>query len=886
MLPLNRQDTRPSIHSWWSDSNPGLQGPTINLHAAAKPLMRRMYHRQALQLIKKNRGSPLSTTTLEIYLSYLPWKFISSSTKDVILEELMARSESEADAGAMVGSSVFNIFLAQMLESPDMGMQIFACTLLASLAKFECTMPAILELGICEQLMSCLRAGIPRSAIYVALSQIAFWPDGVQAVVDAKVLDDVKELLKSPNPQVRYQTCELVNALVGHDSTACAVLELSTCKELESLLHQEDSEVLEWAIGALSQTAHSLSTSQVIADAGALHLVAMSLESLSPTIRRWTCQLVGSLASHESTAAAVLALRPFQTLVSLLIDEDSEVASEAAHALSRLGHSSDGAQAIVDAGALDLIVASLKSFSPTIQRRTCQLVGSLASHESTAAAILVLKPLQVLVSLLSDKDSEVVNEAVYTLSQIALSSDGAQAIVDAGVLDHLLALLQSTSPRIRKWACILVANLTYHESTTSRAAVLMLKPFQTLMTLLSDNNSAVVKQAAAALSRIAGSLDGVQAIIDAGALDHVLALLQSASPSIREWTCILVAKLVYHESTRAAVLVLKPFQMLVTLLSDENSEVVEQAAAALSRIAGSLDGAQAIIDAGALDHISALLQSASPGIQKWTCILVANLVYHKTTRAAVLALKLFQTLVALLSDKNSAVVKQAVAALSRIAGSLDGAQAIIDAGALDHVSALLQSASPGIRKWTCILVANLVYHETTRATVLALKLFQTLVALLSDGNLEVVDQATYTLSQMARLADGAQAILDAGALDHISGLLESPNPSIRKWTCRIVERLANHDSTVLSILELGPFDQLLSCLQKPATGVHAIFALSALSKWPDGGAALAKIEQFHEKLEILLKVLPDAQTEFQIHTILDNLNRYEVAVDVGNGLAL
>jgi hypothetical protein len=72
MPPLTRQETRTSIYSWWSDSNPLLKGPTINLHAAAKPLMKRMYHRQALEFIKKNRGHPLSATTLEIYASYFP----------------------------------------------------------------------------------------------------------------------------------------------------------------------------------------------------------------------------------------------------------------------------------------------------------------------------------------------------------------------------------------------------------------------------------------------------------------------------------------------------------------------------------------------------------------------------------------------------------------------------------------------------------------------------------------------------------------------------------------------------------------------------------------------------------------------------------------------
>ncbi|KAJ7791243.1 hypothetical protein B0H14DRAFT_198398 [Mycena olivaceomarginata] len=77
MPPLNRQDSRPSIYSWWSDSNPGLRGPTINLHAAAKPLMRLMYYRQALDIIRKNRGSPLTSTVLETYSSYFPWDYVS-----------------------------------------------------------------------------------------------------------------------------------------------------------------------------------------------------------------------------------------------------------------------------------------------------------------------------------------------------------------------------------------------------------------------------------------------------------------------------------------------------------------------------------------------------------------------------------------------------------------------------------------------------------------------------------------------------------------------------------------------------------------------------------------------------------------------------------------
>jgi hypothetical protein len=71
-----RQRPPGSIHSWWSNSNPGLQGPTINLHVLAKPLLRRMYHRQALDLVERNRDKPLSSELLYMISGYLPWVFL------------------------------------------------------------------------------------------------------------------------------------------------------------------------------------------------------------------------------------------------------------------------------------------------------------------------------------------------------------------------------------------------------------------------------------------------------------------------------------------------------------------------------------------------------------------------------------------------------------------------------------------------------------------------------------------------------------------------------------------------------------------------------------------------------------------------------------------
>ncbi|KAF8196794.1 armadillo-type protein [Mycena galopus ATCC 62051] len=254
MQPLTRQDSRPSIYSWWSDSNPGLRGPTINLHAAAKPLMKWMYHRQALDIIRKGRGSALSVPTLEIYSSYFPLDYVSWATKAAILSELASRTwSSEVEARAVVDSPVL-LHVAQMLGSPDPGVRISSCGLLGNLLRFESVASTVWELTPCEQLVSLLgdkHLGVIEEAAYV-LCELSKSVAGAQAIVNAKATD-LSVLLELPNPETLRRTCDLVGRLASHHSIAPATLKL--CVRIVPLLGNEDSSVIEWAVYALSEIA-------------------------------------------------------------------------------------------------------------------------------------------------------------------------------------------------------------------------------------------------------------------------------------------------------------------------------------------------------------------------------------------------------------------------------------------------------------------------------------------------------------------------------------------------------------------------------------------------------------------------------------------------------
>ncbi|KAF7356921.1 hypothetical protein MVEN_01028000 [Mycena venus] len=372
-------------------------------------------------------------------------------------------------------------------------------------------------------------------------------------------------------------------------------------------------------------------------------------------------------------------------------------------------------------------------------------------------------------------------------------------------------------------------------------------------------------------------------------------MLESPDPEARSSSCWLLGALGSHEEIISAVLELKPYMWLVSLLrrvqvlrhnsfflscfSDKDSSVIARAIYALCQIARWSDGAQAIVDARALDGMLAFLESSSSDIRKWTCELVGRLVEHESTVQAILGLQPCAQLLSVLQDEDAQVTEWATYALSQISLWSDGAQAMGDAKALDRVLILLESQRPRTRERACELVGRLTFHKSTAPTIMELQACGQLVCLLSDDDPRVILRATHALAQFAVWVDCAQMIVDAQALDHVLRLLKCLGQNVRKWACKLVGRLASHEPTVRAISESNVSAVLLSLLCEPAIRSSAIFALGAISGWPDGVAALADIDAFKELQELINSELLDSDTRDQTCRILDNLARYKAVGD-------
>lgn len=67
-----------------------------------------------------------------------------------------------------------------------------------------------------------------------ALSQIAQWGGGPETLVDAKALDSILALLKSPVVGTRECAWQIVESLARHDPTAPAILALKLSLQVAS----------------------------------------------------------------------------------------------------------------------------------------------------------------------------------------------------------------------------------------------------------------------------------------------------------------------------------------------------------------------------------------------------------------------------------------------------------------------------------------------------------------------------------------------------------------------------------------------------------------------------------------------------------------------------
>ncbi|KAJ7232560.1 hypothetical protein C8J57DRAFT_1578885 [Mycena rebaudengoi] len=362
MPPLTHQQTFRSTRSWWSDSNPNLRGPTINLHAAAKPLMKLLYNRQVLDFIRNIEGISFSAEDAEIYGNYLSCEYVSLSTKSAILEDLSRRAYSDPEA-LVVHSNLFHDIL-KLLEGPvamDMRMWKAVQPILQRLAEHDATADAA-----CSSLVALVcDSRVPQvvEGALVLLSEVLpiNFPPVTSGASEPKVLDRILDILGDLSTAELHDQAifRIMVYLALHESTAVALVEASTLKQLSvhkstaiavlnmhlydllATLWRENSDgrqitLTVAVIKLLANIARWLEGAEGLVTPKLLNDVLSGLQSLNDSIRLSMCALLHALVGHETTVQAVVTIVPQEDIVVLLSDWNNRIHESAAEILREL----------------------------------------------------------------------------------------------------------------------------------------------------------------------------------------------------------------------------------------------------------------------------------------------------------------------------------------------------------------------------------------------------------------------------------------------------------------------------------------------------------------------------------------------------------------------
>ncbi|KAF7292080.1 hypothetical protein MIND_01234400 [Mycena indigotica] len=466
------------------------------------------------------------------------------------------------------------------------------------------------------------------------------------------------------------------------------------------------------------------------------------------------------------------------------------------------------------------------------------LLGYLAGWPSCSETALGMKPCERLVGLFCDSDREVRDSALFAIFKLAVHPDGAQMAVGANVLQHAPAFLKSPTVNERLKMLHIIANIGKHERTA--AGVLTLGLHKTLVSLSSDANLEIQRDALLGIVQLSQFPAGAQALIETTILDR-MSLLTSPEAIIRAHACHLLGRLCIHPTVPAAsssVASINLQEQLVSLVSDSDENVSRLSFYALSKLSKLAPGP--VARAGATQFAISNLSSTRVATVQAAFEILTNLSRDEASMPLVLAANACGALVGLL--ENDKLRHNALVVLLQHVKWPDGAELAVQAGILNHLTGLMQPQNDAtIKQQAFQIVEQIAKVPVVISALLASNPCPSLALHLSDTNTALQMTALYALATLSSTSAGAQAVLEADTLAAIPLLLHSPLTRVRQHACLVLTQLAKDSETWLAVFSIDPCTRLIELVSDSSIVVvqAAVLALTALSLWPEGREAIA-----------------------------------------------
>ena len=542
-------------------------------------------------------------------------------------------------------------------------------------------------------------------------------------------------------------------------------------------------------------------------------------------------------ASKAETIAEAGAIAPLVDLLSG--DKGGEAQEEAAGALLALADNEGNRMAITESGGIGPLVLLLGC--PNDKARA-HAEGALVrlSIETTNRFIIIKQ----LVGMLDpEKGTSAQEQAAAALANLAReSTENRTAILEAGGIPRLLALLHSTSAKAKENSASAIAQLAY-KSLANQTAIAEANGISTLVSTL-QSASLNVKEisgvklceltAAAIWNMADDNPENKTRLMKEGAIPPVVGLVTNPVPEMQTNAAGALACLSKdHPDNQAAIARSGAIPPLCTNVRDGTPETREESAAALWALA--TDNAPNKATIAKLGGIEPLVNMLMYGSTDKSSFNAAGALAALATQHADNRLTITKRLVGVLGAKAPAA--RAVRLLSALASLCENEAtnqvAIAKSGGIQHLITWLGNSSEDVQVQAAKAMLSVAgNNSTTQALIGKLGGIPPLVSLMKNSVLEAQEHSACALWHLATLSENRVIINKSNGIPPLVSLLLAEGTFAAQIASMTLLRLATGSSrAAVNIALSGGIKPLVVLLTRgnSATQQMAAAALAAIA---------------------------------------------------------